>query len=330
MPSAILTRRGFLAAGAALATGAALAACTKDSSPTSQQNGAAVIKHAFGKTEVKAPPKRIVSAGYTEHDYLLALGIIPIAVTEWYGGFPFATWPWATDRLGAATPEVLTLTDGLMIDKIASLKPDLILATDAGLDQDTYSKLSGIAPTIAQSGKYAFFEPWKDQAKAIGQAVFKPSEMDAVVQAVDNKFASAASAHAGFKDKKAIYLQGELLDGQAVAYRSGPRTAYLTALGLTVPAELESYAKGDQLAYLPAEQLSSILGQADVLVWGTESEEQSTALRADPVIIKLGSSLLNRSIFTSKELAGAINFSSPLSLTYVVDNLVPQLARILG
>ncbi len=330
MPSAILTRRGFLAAGAALTAGAALAACTKGSSPTSEQNGAAVIKHAFGTTEVKALPKRIVSAGYTEHDYLLALGIVPIAVTEWYGGFPFATWPWATDRLGPATPEVLTLTDGLMVDKITSLKPDLILATDAGLDRDTYNKLSGIAPTIAQSGKYAFFEPWKDQAKAIGQAVFKPSEMDAVVQAVDNKFASAASAHAGFKDKRAIYLQGELLDGQAVAYRSGPRTAYLTALGLTVPAELESYAKGDQLAYLPADQLSSVLGQADVLVWGTESDEQSTALRADPVITKLGSSLLNRSIFTSKELAGAINFSSPLSLTYVVDNMVPQLARILG
>lgn len=48
------------------------------------------------------------------------------------------------------------------------------------------------------------------------------------------------------------------------------------------------------------------------------------------MITKLGSSLLNRSIFTSKELAGAINFSSPLSLTYVADNLVPQLARVLG
>lgn len=79
-----------------------------------------------------------------------------------------------------------------MIDKIASLKPDLIVAADAGLDQDTYTKLSGIAPTIAQAGKYAFFEPWKDQAKAIGQAVFKPAEMDAVVKAVDNKFSSAA------------------------------------------------------------------------------------------------------------------------------------------
>lgn len=329
MPSAILTRRGFLAAGAALAAGTALAACSDDSTSTSESNGGAVIKHAFGKTEVKAPPQRIVSAGYTEQDYLLALGVIPLAVTEWYGGFPFATWPWATDRLGAATPEVLNLTDGVMVDRIAALKPDLILAANAGLDQDTYNKLSGIAPTIAQSGKYAFFEPWKDQAKAIGQAVFKPSEMDAVVQAVDTKFSSAATGHTNFKDKKAIYLQGTLQDGQAVAYRSGPSTAFLTSLGLTVPAVGDT-AKSIQLAYIPADQFSTALGQADVLIWGTESDEQTAALKADPAFKDLGSSMLNRSIFAGNELTGAINFSSPLSLTYVVDQLVPQLTRVLG
>ncbi|AMT72979.1 ABC transporter substrate-binding protein [Mycobacteroides immunogenum] len=326
----MITRRGLLAAGAGLAASTALAACSRESAPTSERDGTAIIKHAFGTTEVKAAPKRVVSAGYTGQDYLLALGIVPVAVTEWYGGFPFATWPWATDRLGGGTPEVLTLTDGLMIDKITSLKPDLIVAADAGLDQDTYSKLAGIAPTIAQSGRYAFFEPWKDQAKAIGQAVFKPTEMAAVVQAVDNKFSAAASAHTGFKDKKVIYLQGELLDGQAIAYRSGPRTGFLSGLGLLTPTELETYAKGDQLAQLPSDQLATVLAQADVLLWGTESDEQTAALKADPALTKLGPSLLDRSIFTSKELAGAINFSSPLSLTYVVDNLVPQLARILG
>ncbi|MUM21431.1 ABC transporter substrate-binding protein [Mycobacterium sp. CBMA271] len=324
----MLTRRGFLAATAALATGAALAACSDNSASTSESNGAVVIKHAFGKTEIKAPPQRIVSAGYTEHDYLLALGIIPIAVTEWYGGFPFATWPWATDRLGTAAPEVLTLTDGLMVDKIASLKPDLILAANAGLDQDTYNKLAGIAPTIAQSGKYAFFEPWKDQAKAIGQAVFKPAEMDAAVRAVDAKFSTAATAHTGFKDKKAIYLQGTLQDGQAAAYRSGPSTAFLTSLGLIVP--IDGAVQSVEPQNIPADQLASVLGQADVLIWGTESDEQTTALKADPAFAKLSSSLLNRSIFAGNELTGAVNFSSPLSLTYVADTLVPQLARILG
>lgn len=100
----MITRRGLLAAGAALAASTALASCAKESAPASERDGTAFIKHAFGTTEVKAPPKRIISAGYTGHDYLLALGIVPVAVTEWYGGFPFATWPWATERSAAPHP----------------------------------------------------------------------------------------------------------------------------------------------------------------------------------------------------------------------------------
>lgn len=324
-----ITRRSFLAAGAALSAGLAVAACSDDSPGTLDSSGNTVIKHAFGTTEIKAPPQRIVSAGYTEHDHLLALGVIPIAVTDWYGGFPFATWPWATQRLGAATPEVLNLTDGLMVDKIASLKPDLILATNAGLDKATYEKLSGIAPTVAQSGQYAFFEPWRDQAQSIGRAVFKSAEMDAVIKAVDEKFAAVAAANPLLASKTAIYLQGTLQDGQAVAYRSGSTTEFLTALKMTVPTELNSYARGDLLAYLPTDKLSSVLGSADVLLWGTDSDAEEAALRADPAIAALGASRLKHSVFTGNVLTGAINFSSPLSLTYVADTVVPLLTAAL-
>lgn len=68
---------------------------------------------------------------------------------------------------------MLNLDNGIQVDQIAALKPDLIVAVNAGLDADTYKKLSAIAPpTIAQSGYDAFFEPWKDQAAAVGTAFF--------------------------------------------------------------------------------------------------------------------------------------------------------------
>ena len=51
---------------------------------------------------------RVVSVGLTEQDILLQLGVVPIAVTEWYGEKPFATWPWAEELLGDAEPEVLS------------------------------------------------------------------------------------------------------------------------------------------------------------------------------------------------------------------------------
>ena len=61
-----------------------------------------VTSPAFGQTTIKQPPKRVVSAGYTEQDDLLAVGVVPIAVTNWFGDQPFAVWPWAQPKLGAA------------------------------------------------------------------------------------------------------------------------------------------------------------------------------------------------------------------------------------
>ena len=120
-------------------------------------------------------------------------------------------WPWAQPKLGGAQPVVLSLADGIQIDQIAALKPDLIVATNAGLDQDTYTKLSAIAPTVAQSGQDAFFEPWKDQATTIGQAVFKDDEMTALVNGDRrDKFNAVATNNPQFAGKKVLLLEGRL------------------------------------------------------------------------------------------------------------------------
>src|SRR5688572_19209776 len=119
-----------------------------------------VVEHAFGTTEVPAEPERIVTVGLTEQDTVLALGFAPVGVTEWYGEQPFATWPWAQDELGDAEPEVLSTADGLQLERIAALEPDLILGLNAGLDDQTYAQLSEIAPTVAHAeGAEGYFSP---------------------------------------------------------------------------------------------------------------------------------------------------------------------------
>ena len=144
----------------------------------------------------------MVSAGYTEQDDLLALGIVPVAVTNWFGDQPFAVWPWAQPKLGGAQPVVLNLDNGIPVDQIAGLKPDLIVAINAGLDADTYQKLSAIAPTVAQSGGDAFFEPWKDQASTIGQAVYQADQMKSLIDAVDKQFVAVAQKNPQCKARR--------------------------------------------------------------------------------------------------------------------------------
>ena len=56
------------------------------------------MAHKYGDTIVPAEPQRVVVVGFTEQDILLALGVAPIATTEWYGDQPYAVWPWPRPR----------------------------------------------------------------------------------------------------------------------------------------------------------------------------------------------------------------------------------------
>ena len=107
-----------------------------------------VVPHKFGESVVSEEPERVVVVGLTEQDTLLQLGVVPIAVTEWFGEKPFATWPWAEELLRDAESDVLSASDGFELERIAALEPDLIVGTNAGLTQKGYDLLSQIAPTI--------------------------------------------------------------------------------------------------------------------------------------------------------------------------------------
>lgn len=270
----------------------------------------------------------MVSAGFTEQDDLLALGVVPIAVTDWFGGEPFGVWPWARPRLGPAQPVVLSLADGIQVDQIAALKPDLIVAVNAGLDADTYTKLSAIAPTIAQSGQDAFFEPWKAQATVIGQAVFKDADMRAVIAAVDDRFVNAGKQNSSLNGKKALVVGGTFVDDHAVVTAAGWRTDYLTQMGLVIPDAIDQFVDGPR-ALVPRDRMVSVLDSADVLIWTTESDDERNALLADPTFAELKATRSNRNVLTDRELAAAITFGTVLSYPVVADRLPPLLATAL-
>jgi iron complex transport system substrate-binding protein len=317
--------------GAAGAAGALLAAaCSSDGSSDDATPKTVTIKHLFGETTIPAPPTRVVSAGFTEQDDLLAVGVVPIAVTNWFGDQPFGVWPWALPKLGSAQPVVLNLDNGIQVGQIAALKPDLIVAVNAGLDADTYKKLSAIAPTVAQSDGAAFFEPWKDQAAAVGTAVFQGGQMKQLIAGVDDKFAGVAKNNPAFKDKKALLLAGTFFGGTLTATLPGWRTDFLTTMGFRVPDSIGAFAVDDHQAAIPRDKIADALDSADVLIWSTESDADQAALLADPAVAALTATKTNRNVFTGKDLAGAIAFASPLSYPVVVDQLPPLLSRALG
>jgi iron complex transport system substrate-binding protein len=312
------------AAGLAIAAGRAAGSATAAPGP-----GPVTITHAFGQTVVPAPPKRVVSAGFTEQDDLLAVGVVPIATTEWFGNEPSAVWPWAQPKLGGAQPTVLSIYDGIQVDRIAALKPDLIVATNAGVNADTYQQLSAIAPTVPQSGPEPFFEPWKLQADTIGQAVFQADRMGSVIAGVDARFAAVAKKNPQFTGKKVFLLSGNTFwQNSVIASIPSWKTEFLTQMGFVIPEGIAAYGRGDDRAYLDPNDPAP-LDEADVLIWKTESQADIDALLAIPGIANLRATRENRNVFTNKEQAGAIAFCSPLSLPFVADQLPPLLAKAL-
>ena len=168
------------AAVSALAlAGAALTACSNAATASAENPNyttepsdsfPVTIEHEYGETIIPSEPQRIVVVGLTEQDILLELGVTPIATTEWYGEQPYAVWPWATDLLGDAEPTVLTTTDGFEYEKIASLRPDLIIGTNAGMTEENYGKLAEIAPTVTnEEGAGLYFADWRDQTRMVAQ-----------------------------------------------------------------------------------------------------------------------------------------------------------------
>ncbi|MDQ0727579.1 iron-siderophore ABC transporter substrate-binding protein [Microbacterium sp. W4I20] len=291
------------------------------------------IEHAYGETKIAEQPQRVVSVGYTEQDTLWALGVKPVGVTEWYGEHDFASWPWADEARGDSEPEVLTTSDGLDFEAIALLDPDLIIGTNAGMTEEDYDRLAEIAPTVAHSGDYTmYFEPWDVQTLQIGEAVGVKDEAQKLVDDIDDKFAAAAKDHPEFADTSIVFLQNAIYDGSAIAYQDGLSTDFLTDLGFSIPADIDAYAPEDGSggqAYIPVENLD-VLNAADVLIWGTEGDDDITALEAEPFVTAIEAMKNDSVVYTDGVTAGAIYFTSPLSLPYVLDSLVPALADALG
>lgn len=291
------------------------------------------IPHKFGQTEIPAQPGRVLTLGFSEQDPVLALGVKPVAVRYWFGDHPYAVWPWAQDELGDAAPEVLRMPYGeLDFERIASLRPDLIVATHSGITAEEYERLSAMAPTLAQPGDYPDFGvPWQEQTLLIGRALGLEDLAQQRVDEVESAIAAAREAHPEF-DGATVAWASPAGDGQIWAV--GPNTPplqFLFSLGFRMSDDLAQVIGDLDSAAISAEQLQLV--DADVLIFQVDSEEQRAALEADPLFRRLDAAASGRVVWFvgyDDPVYGALSFSTVLSLPYAVEHLVPQLAAALA
>jgi iron complex transport system substrate-binding protein len=326
------SRRDLLRGAGAVGLTVALAACGAggDDSPAGPGPAERVIGHKFGEARISGMPQRVVTVGLTEQDYLLALGVVPVGVREWFGGQPGALWPWAAAKLdGAPLPRALPV-DEVDFEQIAALGPDLILGVNSGLTSTDHELLARIAPTVAQPAGYADYgAPWQLITETVGTALGRPADAQALVPAVDRQFEKARAENPQFAGRTAL-LAALMDDGSFYVYAEGPAPRFLTDLGFTMPPAAAALFTGDNRApvMLSREQLGLL--EADVLVLGLYGGDAAAVLR-DPVFGKLPVARQGRAVMLSQmSLAnGALTFGSVLSLPAALTELVPRLATAL-
>lgn len=281
------------------------------------------ITHKYGDITIEKAPERVVSIGFSDQDWLLALGVTPIAVRDWYGDQPFATWPWAQDELGDAEPTVLASTE-LNFEQIAALKPDLIVGVYSGMTDTDYATLSKIAPTLAQPADYVDYgTPWDVMTEMIGRAVGKNAEAAAVIEHVNGLYEAARAAHPEFKGATAA-VTFYFNDSPGAYSSQDGRSRIVTDLGFTIPEKFDELA-GDSFFFSVSNEEISVL-DTDVMIWIVGDAAAIDAVKGIALRPGMRAFKEGRELLTSVEVSGAFSFGSPLSIEYVLQELVPELA----
>lgn len=287
------------------------------------------VQHAFGETEIPAEPQRVVVAGLNEADFLYSLGIAPVGVHEWWGGYPYATGPWADDAREevGAEPEVQQEWD-INVEWVAAQKPDLIIATYHDLDETTYERLSTIAPVVAQHADYEVWTtPWREQLRQIGEAVGRSDRAEEVIGDVDAVVERLVEEHPEFEG--ATFDTGYLdEDGSFGTYTDGDiLNQLLSELGMVVPSEYDEYAKGVYVTLSP--ERVRLLDLLDVFIFLDDTATMEAEAAKVPTFTATRLYEEGRVIAPESDLVLAMAFNTPLSIPYYLEELAPMLEAAL-
>ncbi|ADD44971.1 ABC transporter substrate-binding protein [Stackebrandtia nassauensis] len=327
--SASLWRRALL--GLTLPLILALAACGGGAGTDAGGDFGVKIKHKYGTTTIDKKPSKVVALGLNDADTLLALGIQPVGVVDWFGERPYGAWPWAKELWKGKKPKIVGERDDYNMEKIAKLAPDLIVAQYSGMTKDQYKTLSKWAPVVAQPlGHEDYAAPWQAMAEPIAKAVGEEKKLDKLIDGIEDDFAAVREEHPEFGKLTAAVSEG-YEKGKYVAFAADdPKMEFMTLLGFKPDDKIESeIEKGNNVVEFGSERLDLV--DVDLLVWLTADEAAAKNVKNDKVYSELDVVKDGRDLFVPYEegpkIGAAMSFNTVLSIPYAIEELVPQLEK---
>ena len=176
-----------------------------ESNKTSQTFKEKTIVHDFGTTELKKAPKRIVILDNLYGEILDPLDITPVGATTGQADSQEFSTLFKKQYKDAKVVSV-GWQGNPDLDKIAELKPDLILIT--GEQEDLYDELSEIAPTVGYQINTDENWDYHETSLKVAEIFDKRDEMKKDLDRLDAREAVfAENVKAKFGDQKLMYLR---------------------------------------------------------------------------------------------------------------------------
>lgn len=302
---------------------AGLAACGTDDSAADTAGSDTLaqpvtVKHRFGETTVTTVPKRIVTIDLQWTDVMLAMGVEPVGYTV-DSFMPDKKVPWQKVPEDATA---LPLDDGVPVEQILALNPDLVLGSFSLTDEETYTLLSDRVPTIAGPPDGAVTS-WQDMVRTAGRILDEPDRAEQVVSSVDDKVAATAKDLPGLKGRTfalAQYIVGDSM--YIVADEKDGSSVFFQQLGMTLYPPVVAARGTSAEARVNVSTERADLLRADLLAFLVNGGDESD-LRDIPGFDQLPGTVA----VVDYPTAVGLNTPSPLSIPYALDKMVPYLRK---
>jgi iron complex transport system substrate-binding protein len=342
--------RLLAAAGAAAVLLASLAGCSTGSTEAKEQpapeRGSKVeegafpttIKHAFGETTIEKEPKRVVTLGWSDQDFVLSLGVVPVGVNKViWGANEQGSTDWFDDeleRIGGERPTQYDGSTAAPVDDIAKLDPDLILAANSGVTKQEYTKLSKIAPVVAYPGA-PWTTDWQDSLKLIGQALGRPALAEKKLTETKAVLEQAKTDHPELVGKTLVFAGISTADLSKIDYLTSndARMKVLEQVGM-VNAPVVKKMAGDNPAFyasVSAERADTLTSDLAILMPYEEPTEAEFVklIEGDALLSKIPA-VTRGAWWTGGSPRTMLSLSAPttLSLPWAMDNVLPEIAAV--
>lgn len=322
-----------------------LAACStgstdSDTAEDSTKEGSAdadafpvTIEHALGTTTIEEEPTRVATVGYSEGDFAVSLGVVPISAAKiTYGGNDNDSTDYFDAALaeidGAEEPQRFDETDGIPVDDIVKLEPDLVLATQSGITQAEYDMFDKAGIPVVAYPKAPYTTTWQESLDSVGKALGRTSQAEEVKAETEQAIADAAAEYPQIVGKTFSFAGANSADLSSfyVYTPEDNRPRLLLELGMKTTPYVEKNAPDGQFLFnVSAERAADL--DADVFLTYATSEAEVQQIADNPLAKQITAIADNRWYALVDETEG-LGFSapSPLGIPDALERYLPNVA----